>query len=111
MATTARIRGSNADAMRLIPAPYEAPAAPMCAGSVGVLAIIQSITAETSETSFGPAVSIWPPEPQKPRVVYDTTTYPRRAKPAAWIRYWLSLSPQLLVNRIAGCLPGAVGAM
>src|SRR3954454_19002843 len=67
--TTALMRGSKADAMRLIPAPYETPDAPMCCGSAEVLATIQSMTVETSAMSFGPAVSICPPEPQKPRVV------------------------------------------
>src|SRR5690349_173277 len=58
MATTALIRGSNAEAIMLMPAPYEAPAVPMRAGSAAVLAINQSIAAETSDMSFGPAVSI-----------------------------------------------------
>lgn len=66
-AATALIRGSWAAARRLIPAPYETPAMPMWAGSAPVLARAQSITLEASAMSLGPAVSISPPDCQKPR--------------------------------------------
>src|SRR5262249_49621913 len=107
----ALIRGSNAEASRQMPEPYDAPPAPMCAGSAAVLARSQSITADTSDTSFGPPVSIWPPDPQKPLVVYDRTTYPRLANADAWIMYSASLRPQLLANTIAGRRAGGVGAV
>ena len=44
----------------------------MRAGSAVVLASSQSMTVRASAMSSGPAVSIWPPEVQKPRVVYET---------------------------------------
>jgi hypothetical protein len=60
--------------------------------------------------SLGPAVSIWPPDPQKPRVVYDNTVYPALASLSACTRYSRSLRPQLLMNTIAGWRPGEVGS-
>lgn len=66
-AATALIRGSCAAASRLIPAPYETPAMPTWSASAGVLASAQSMTFEASAMSFGPAVSISPPDCQKPR--------------------------------------------
>ncbi len=52
-----------------MPAPYETPAMPIRSASAGVWASAQSMTFEESATSGGPAVSIFPPESQKPREV------------------------------------------
>jgi hypothetical protein len=76
-----------------------------------VCASSQSTTVEASATSSGPAVSIWPPESQKPRVVYASTVYPACAKVLACARYSRSLSPQLLMKTIAGCRPAVVGSI
>ncbi len=52
-----------------MPAPYEMPDAPIAFGLAGVCARAQSITALTSSTVSGPAISICPAESQNPREV------------------------------------------
>lgn len=47
---------------------------PTRCGSAGVWASAQSMTFEASAMSFGPAVSISPPDCQNPRELYPTTT-------------------------------------
>ncbi|KAG0921190.1 hypothetical protein G6F32_015216 [Rhizopus arrhizus] len=66
-AATALMRGSRAAASRLVPAPEEMPETPMRAGSARVLSSAQSISALTSSTVAGPAMSMLPPDSQKPR--------------------------------------------